>query len=130
MESEKPEGGTNKLSLLDFTVVTLNSHFFKKEVKKNVFVHSRSAIPNKQKLNILMTEVRKNPGRCSNWDKKHSALAKFDSKLQDLGYHVGDAHVLSVPFVNDKVDNLIKKQLRDLAFPYTYTDATQHQEGY
>ena len=57
-ESEKPEEGTNKLSLLDFTV-TINSGnaeftFFRKKAKKNVFVHNRSAIPKKQKSNIII----------------------------------------------------------------------------
>lgn len=68
-----PEG--NCLSLLDITVHLTNEgnggfKFYKKKANKPLFVHYKSALPKRSKVNIICNERKRINRRCSTEDRK------------------------------------------------------------
>ena len=88
-EIEKPETTPNGLSLtlLDFKVTISEDgrssfEFYKKTVKKPLFVHHQSAIPKKSKINFIRNERKRINYRCSTQTTSIKHQNMFDDILR------------------------------------------------
>ena len=88
-EIEKPETTPNglSLSLLDFKVTISEDgrssfEFYKKTVKKPLFVHHQSAIPKKSKINFIRNERKRIKDRCSTQTTSIKHQNMFDDILR------------------------------------------------
>ena len=84
-----PEG--NCLSLLDFTVHLTNEgnaefNFYKKKAKKPLFVHHKSVLPKRSKVNIIRNERKRINQRCSTETNKNKHNNDLNYMLRLNGY--------------------------------------------
>ena len=92
-EIEKPEitPSGHSLSLLDFKVTISKDgrssfEFYKKTAKKPIFVHHRSAIPKKSKINFIHNERKRIEDKCSTKTIARKHQNSFDDVLRLNGY--------------------------------------------
>jgi hypothetical protein len=124
------------LNLLDLQVtIEQNSSpvfkFYKKDAKKDIFVHYKSALPTLMKKNIINNERSRIIQRCTKVEDQQENVNKFDNLLYKCGYprnfierthstnlstagntHHNDWFYLKMPFINDKINWGIKSIFR------------------
>ena len=140
-EIEHPDE-SNTLSLLDFSI-TINEetgehtfNFFKKEAKKDLFVHFESALPTNNKETYIENETTRISQRCSKKEDYEKHIKKFQSILKTNGYPEATIRnntkrkqrttkttkskpefYFEFPFINDKTDNKIKRIFKEEGLP-------------
>jgi hypothetical protein len=120
------------LSLLDFSIKIENDQpmfaFYQKPCRKPMFVHATSGIPKQQMMNFINNERGRIDSRCSRDGDKKRCLDRFQRVLVDRGHRETqrskklkqrgvvneEKFFLNVPFVNDKINGMIKKALQPL----------------
>ena len=153
-EMELPKDSLNYekcLCLLDFEVrisrldgkKTFN--FYKKSARKDIFVHYNSAIPNKQKKNIIENECRRIVSRCSYEEDAKSHLSNFKNTLINMAYpnsYIKDKNIeyykhskipksqrsklfFRIPFITEKINKEIKKILSSEGLPFCLAQKTK-----
>ena len=120
------------LSLLDFRVSVSNNKpsfsFYKKPVRKNIFVNFRSHLPLPAKRSIIKNERKRIAERCSLPSTRAYFDMKFDETLTINGYpdHViretnkvdfstrvsKDVDYIKLPYINDDVNSKLKRIFR------------------
>jgi hypothetical protein len=136
-EIEKPIN--NSLRLLDFEVTIINGRsqisFYQKSSRSNVFVNFKSHLPMRQKRNFILNEWNRICRRCATPNKIKKARDAYIEKMVLNGYpsnlikkwtntpnfgsyqrnkDTQGIFYLSVPYVNDGVNRLIRKSLAPL----------------
>jgi hypothetical protein len=136
-EIEKPT--SNCLKLLDFGVTVSNGSaeisFYQKSSRSNIFVNFNSHLPMRHKRNFTINEWQRILRRCANAKDIKNARKVFVEKMSLNGYptnlvkkwtkvsrlgntqlNYGNQNVfyLSVPYINDGVNKLVKKSLAPL----------------
>jgi len=89
-EIEHPDN-TNTLKLLDIAVRVdgnggKNYEFYKKEVKRDLFVHFKSSLPTKSKIHFIRNERNRIIKNCSSSEEAKAHLDRFDEVLKINGY--------------------------------------------
>ena len=131
----------NSLSLLDFTVRIqpneaqgLYFDFYRKTARKDIFVHSDSALPSHSKLAIARNERRRIHERCSEEGTRDRHDSRFNETLQRHGYSEefirhsrtlhrpstqrqqqrdqGPIFYLEVPYLGDRTDYALRRSFR------------------
>jgi hypothetical protein len=133
IEHPKEDG---ELSLLDFSV-SLNGDFprfrpYTKAIKSDLFLSGQSAIPTHLKQNVIINEWRRIKSMCSGIEDKRIQRKAFIEKLRINGHqripHLSisdrlsssqrtndtDIFYLSIPFVDDMTDHLVRKAVSKL----------------
>ena len=133
---KKIEKGITEISLLDITYRYHNRdgdiefNFFKKAARKDNFVHSRSAIPAKCKINAIRNERKRIKERCTVEISERQKQEEFSKTLKRMGYKDKDTrrtrfgmidnrqqqtdettryHYLKIPFINEKINKKMKQ---------------------
>ena len=133
-EIETPADG-HSLSLLDFTIIVSTSgethfEFYKKNARKNIFVHYRSHLPMQSKMAIVRNERARMQDRCSNPITLHKHEREFDRMLNRHQYPAvfiqnskcvkrrssnrtpEDYIYLKLPFISELADRRIRQVFR------------------
>ena len=130
------------LRLLDFefTITSDGSsvfNFYKKKAKKPLFMHHRSALPDRMKMDVIRNEVKRIETRCSNPDDAARNLKEFHRILCENGYpetsistsmrkpkrkkdkpkNSMDLIYLRLPFISDGADAKIKRIIKKYDLP-------------
>jgi len=137
LKFEMERSSNHSLSLLDFTVDlsgdNVKTEFYRKEARKNVFLHNRSAVPRAQKLSVIRNEAERIETRCSTESCKEKSVSQFQTELNERGYNqpfVEEAlsrqpsthkqtqpnHWLWFPFFGDRIERSIKKAIKRSCF--------------
>ena len=120
-EIEHPVNGA--LSLLDFTVTLQRdgeAHFcfYRKEAKKNTFIHRRSAMPEACKTNSIMNEIARIEERCTTDEDKRENINTFRQQLSTRGYKNDKPHNTRTDRRNYSNDRAAHAQYHYFEFPY------------
>ena len=158
---ELPKNG-NQLSLLDLTITTesddVKFDFYKKIVKKDIFINYKSNISNSTKMAIVRNERDRIKSHCSNPNTANFHLKQFEETLKVNDFpetfiqssrrtkkmkHTEkkkdnkDKCYLKLPFISEKVNYQIKKvfQREDLNIglaqkSYTLRNALKNHTKY
>ena len=89
-EIEHPDN-SNTLKLLDIAIRvhengTTHYEFYKKEVKKDLFVNFKSSLPTKSKMHYIRNERNRIIKNCSNNKEAKAHLEQFNEVLKTNGY--------------------------------------------
>ena len=135
-EIEHPGNNCN-ISLLDFTMTINNGKVgfepYTKPARSSVMFHGTTALPTIMKNNVIQNEWFRIKDKCSGKVQLKNAKASYLKKLQENGHHWSiknlknsrprhhsfeeDPLYLSVPFINDMSNTLIKRALKPLGLP-------------
>ncbi len=122
-EIEHPDEN-NTLKLLDVAITltggNVHFNFYKKEIKKPIFVNYHSALPTRSKMHIVRNERQRIMNNCSNNAEKIEHLTSFNSVLRMNEYPDNFIHhPVTIPMNTDTSE----RDARDsnyayLDFPY------------
>ena len=136
------DGRTLQLLDFEFTITsegTTKYNFYKKKVKKPIFVHQQSALPSRMKIQVIKNEIRRIHTRCTDPIDALSNLNAFSEVLTSNGYsansvlayernggrrrtrkpqaNVVEPVYLRLPFVSDGMDGKIRRIIRKYDLP-------------
>lgn len=147
---EHPDS-SESLSLLDFKIQikkngAICTEFYRKPASKRLFVHFKSALPLKDKLNYAHAEISRIQDKCTNISDKHTHTNNFLQTLSLNGYPntilsslkkkkrntrpFSNNCFLKLPFLSDKISSSIRKAIRSegLNIQLIHTGSTLRQQ--
>jgi hypothetical protein len=145
-EIEKPQQD-GSIPFLDFSIRIVNGTplfvYYQKPSKKPMFVHARSALPKSTFHNFISNEMIRRSERCSVESNKRNVLQNFNQILSLRGHKLNPFKILkrqnksndprfflTVPFINNQIDNLIKSALRPLGIKLCVVHKTRTLNSY
>jgi hypothetical protein len=103
-----------------------------------MFVHARSALPKTTFNHFITNEIERIEERCSNNNEKTILLNRFNQVLTLRGHRSENfkplrrrpktddqRFFLNVPFINDEIDNMVKKALKPLGLKICLSHKTK-----
>ena len=147
-ELELPDEN-NSLNILDTNITVssdglIQTKFYEKSAKKNLFIHANSAQPTQMKRAAIKSELRRINERCNPGSLAPYYIERFKKKLLSNGYKnefidninfrnndnssivSTDAIYLSTPFISDRFQNKMKNILKTCPFPVRISNRSEN----